>query len=183
MACRAKGSDVCYDWRMGLLRPIVLLGLPGVGKSSLALAVASRWRSIGEPWFVLHTDLLKVTLRNCYPGRCLEPGYRLTAESQQIYSSCIAQHILKAKRDGYGLLVEGTAAITANSGLKVVLETDELTRRQRIEKKHGTAIEGLLNEDLSAYRDDLLGLSNRLVLDNSGTLSSAMEALEKATGR
>jgi predicted kinase len=149
---------------------LVILGLPGSGKSRLALAVADALWDAGRPAFVLHTDLLKVSLRECFPDELRGSGYSgdFRRKSERLRPFLETQ-AAKARRDGYGLVVEGTLALALlpEPGLRVVLEIDESERRRRIAAKHRSARQVLETQDtgaLAEYAQALAALAGADVL-------------------
>ena len=127
---------------------VTLTGLPGTGKTQLGLALAAAW-SAHAPWLLLHTDLLKVTLR--HTGLPLEgPTWRTPELCERARPAILAQ-IAKARRDGYGLLIEGTLAVGLPADRVFLLSVDEATRLERVRRKHTSAADALREADLTAY--------------------------------
>ncbi|MEZ5582682.1 MAG: hypothetical protein R3F37_07850 [Candidatus Competibacteraceae bacterium] len=144
----------------------MILGLPGSGKSRLALATAEALCQADLPAFVLHTDLLKISLRKWFPDELKGPGYngdfRAKCERMRPFLEAQAD---KARRDGYRLIVEGTLALNfvPEPGLRVILEIGEKERLHRISLKHRSArmaLDSANFTDLSDYAkalDDIDG--------------------------
>lgn len=155
------------------MRPaLALLGLPGVGKTRAALAVADALSARGEPTFVLHTDLLKVTVRTLSPGALAGPIWRGDLEGKlATLAPLLAAQIHKAARDGYALIIEGTLALAADAPAIVLHAPDEV-RAARIRAKHPAAAEALLSADLARYEARLAALGAPRVarVDASGPL-------------
>lgn len=148
----------------------VILGLPGSGKSRLAIALANALWEAGRPAYVLHTDLLKVNLRQCFPGDLRGPGYAgdFRGKCARVRSFLESQSV-KARRDGYALIVEGTLALewAPEAGLRVILEIDEAERHRRIAAKHRSARLALEAQDsagLAEYARALAVLGGQDVL-------------------
>nr|ABB84849.1 hypothetical protein [uncultured delta proteobacterium DeepAnt-32C6] len=147
--------------------PLIVLGLPGSGKTRLAVGLAFALQQAGEAAFVLHTDLLKVTLRalGCGPRG---PGYagEIHHKAALIRPALEAQ-AEKAASEGYRLIVEGTLALGfAPPGSHVfVLEVAEAIRRQRVATKYPSAAKALASADLSAYAEALAQLQGCFRLD------------------
>jgi cytidylate kinase len=140
---------------------LVVLGLPGTGKTTLACAIAARRPGT----LVLHTDLLKVTLRaaGLYPAGPVWAGDlagRLAA-----IRPFLDAHRAKAAADGYDLVIEGTLALGIRGDAVVRLELPEALREARIATKPASARRCLEGADLSPYREALGAATVDRVLD------------------
>lgn len=157
----------------------VLTGLPGAGKTRLALALASALADRGRPALVLHTDVLKVTLRAA--GIALDgPGWVDTVAKQAIVRPWLAAQAEKAARDGYELVIEGTLAIGfAPEGARTIrLDVDPAERHRRIAAKHPSARRSLASADLTGYARLLHELPpGALVLDGGRPLPTLIERI------
>ena len=122
---------------------VVVTGQPGVGKTRLALALAHYFQEQDSPYFVLHTDILKVSLRqvgvNGLNG--------LSTQEDAPHRLSLMQPFLehqerKARRDGYGLIIEGTLALGFQPELPAVcieLQAPKHVCQARVEHKHRSA--------------------------------------------
>lgn len=140
---------------------IILTGLPGTGKTHLALHLGSTLLSRGIPTLVLHTDILKITLRQIDPHQLIGPGYA-TDHAHKLHQirPYLTQQVKKADREGYLVIIEGTLAcgFCPPRSLYVLLQLDEPTRNHRIQAKHGSArraLQQLDDADLELYRQTL----------------------------
>ena len=156
-----------------------IVGLPGVGKTRLALSLASAWPR-PRPVLLLHTDLLKVTARELGADGLRGPGWadpQKAARAQPLLSA----HARKAKRDGYDLIVEGTLALGFHppGGRVVVLALDEARRTQRIAQKHLSARASLEAGSVSAYAEALAAWAppGALRLDASAPVEALVRAV------
>ena len=135
-------------------RVVTIVGMPGAGKTRLALGVGGALMARGESVLVLHTDLLKVTLRHVDARWPRGPAYQgdIAARCVSVRPILVA-HALKAARDGYRLVVEGTLALgfCPADGLMLWLDLPECDRRERSEAKHPSAAAALRGADLAAY--------------------------------
>lgn len=158
--------------------PIILTGLPGTGKTHLALHLGSTLLSQGIPTLVLHTDLLKVTLRGIDPHSFKGPGYdRDHPRKLHQIRPYLTQQVTKADRDGYLLIIEGTLACSfcPPGSLYVLLELDPHTRHRRIATKHPSAQQALQQispSDLERYRQTLETPPDPLRLDGRSSLDT-----------
>lgn len=116
-------------------RVLALVGLPGTGKTALAQAIATHRLARGRPTIVLHTDLLRHTLRLA-GFRALEgPDWEGDpAEKFRIIHPYVHQHADKARRDGYDLIVEGSLVIGFEAADRYIqLQASEPVRTQRLQ--------------------------------------------------
>ncbi len=133
---------------------IVITGLPGTGKTRLALEAAA-WLARDREVRVVHTDVVKVMLRDLQPGFPAGPGYLAAAEQCRHAHPVLAAQAEKARREGVLLVVEGTlAAGFAPADSHVFrLALDEAARGRRVAAKPAPAREALAAAgDLAAYR-------------------------------
>ncbi len=149
---------------------VVIVGMPGVGKTRLALALADSIAGDDGPVLVAHTDLIKVTARALDERAPRGPGYSGDVAARGAWMAhLLEQQARKAARDDYTLIVEGTLAVgfCPAGALRVRLELGESERRQRCELKHASAARTLLEADLSAYAQLLAAQAtdDDLVLD------------------
>jgi hypothetical protein len=146
---------------------IVITGLPGTGKTRLALALGVAFEATGTPTLVLHTDLLKVTLRQIFPEDLKGPGYAPDYECKvaQVRPFLEAQ-VSKAQKDGYILILEGTLALGffPTPGIHCLLELPEVLRQQRILAKPPTAQRSLAQISLEPYARALSAQSHPSLL-------------------
>jgi Mrp family chromosome partitioning ATPase len=129
---------------------IVITGLPGTGKTELSFACAAAFMAAGVSTLVLHTDLLKVTTRALGLG---PPSGPATGEDwaarAKVLRPLLEQHVRKAARDGYLLLIEGTLAAGCSdlAELCVLITLDEELRAQRLDRKPPVARAALAATD------------------------------------
>jgi cytidylate kinase len=168
---------------------VVITGLPGVGKTSTAIALGEYLSRVGMHPFLLHTDLLKVTLRQFAPevmgGITNDRTYR---EKIAYLHPFLERHYQKAQRDGYSLIIEGTLAIAfqPTTALYVVLTLPEAERQRRIQLKHPSARQSLAQQELSAYgealQNSLATSPNSLTLVADGEISTTVGTIVAALG-
>jgi hypothetical protein len=149
------GADCSvYSGTVHLPAAIAILGLPGVGKTRLACGLAAGLLDLGVSCLVVHTDVLKVTARALGTESLRGPGYAgdVEAKAAQL-APLLAEHVAKARRDGYVAIIEGTLAlgVRAPDVTHLLLELDDAERRRRIERKHESAVRALASCDLAAY--------------------------------
>ena len=90
----------------------VITGHPGAGKTRLATHLSLELQNHRENCLLLHTDLLKVTLRttnDLFP-KGLSCGVDAVQRAQKM-APFLHTHIQKAHRDQYHLIIEGTLAL------------------------------------------------------------------------
>jgi hypothetical protein len=142
---------------------IAILGLPGVGKTRLACGLAAALLDAGVSCLVVHTDVLKVTARalQSTPGTdalLRGPGYAgdTAAKAAQL-APLLDAHVDKARRDGYVAIIEGTLALAVRASdiVHLLLELGDAERRQRIQRKHPSAVRALASCDLASYAGTL----------------------------
>ncbi len=152
----------------------VITGLPGTGKSTVAVALAAR---IGA--LVLHTDLLKVTLRE--HGAALRgPSWEgdLRAKLAAVRPTLDA-HVHKARTDGYDLVIEGTLAAGLAGDHTVRLEVADEVRSARVAQKHASAVAALRDADLAGLAGAMIALepAETRVQDASRPVEHVVDAL------
>lgn len=145
---------------------LTLIGLPGVGKTRTALALAAAWP---RPVLVLHTDVLKVTARHLGVSALRGAGWA-DPERARAATPLLVAHADKAARDGYDLIVEGTLAqhFAHPRSTTVWLRLDEPTRLARVARKHPSARDALEGASLDAYRRALAQRSGAVVCVDAG---------------
>ena len=137
---------------------IVITGLPGTGKTHVAIALAANLFAAGTPTFVLHTDILKVTLRQVFPDELKGPGYAPDFECKvSLIQPYLEAQVTKANKDEYLVIIEGTLALGLfpQPGLHILLELPETERQHRITAKYPTARRSLSGADLTPYAQAL----------------------------
>lgn len=135
----------------------MITGLPAVGKTSLAIALAHDWLHQGWHPFILHTDILKVSLRFFLPELAGITDDASFQRKLQLLGPFLQAQWAKAEEDGYSLIIEGTLALGFQppSALYVVLQLAEQARRKRIPTKHPAARANLERLTLNHYRQAL----------------------------
>lgn len=135
---------------------IALLGMPGVGKTTLTMRLACRLSAQGHPCLVVHTDVLKVTLRALGVTGLRGPGYAPGVHARlDIVRPILEAHAKKARKDGYTLLVEGTLAMGLCAEHIFILQAPQAVRRARIAHKHNSARDTLASANLTEYQSVL----------------------------
>jgi len=143
-----------------LKNAIIITGMPGTGKTYLAMNLGVALMKQGNSAIVLHTDLLKVTLRVFQTG--LEgAGYSGNFwEKARLVRPFLEQQVNKAEKDGYILIIEGTLALgfSQENTTDILLELPEDVRRDRVKQKHNSAQKTLHQElkSLEQYRQALI---------------------------
>lgn len=138
---------------------IIITGLPGTGKTTLAAALAASYLKSGKTAMVCHTDILKVTLRAFYPKQLKGPGYsgdiRAKVECMRPYLKVQAE---KADKEQYLLIIEGTLALGfyPPNSRSIMLELPEQARRARIMQKHSSACKSLSSISVESYSQLLI---------------------------
>lgn len=170
------------------INSIVIRGLPGAGKTTLAIALAYHLQAQNQHPFLLHTDILKVSLASFFPVmQGVTTDHNFGSKLQCIYPYLQAQ-AEKACRDGYLLIIEGTLASSLLASpkmacLDVVVDTPISRRRERIDRKHLSA-QGVVT-DLPLYALYLQQsiTSATLVLDGTSSIETQVEQVfTKLTG-
>ncbi len=163
---------------------LVIGGLPGSGKTRLALHLAARIAARDQPVLVAHTDILKISLRPfepalkgpAYQGNPLEKAARVRP-----YLQAQAD---KAEREGYLLILEGTLTLgfAPPGGLPVQLRLAEEERRARLAAKHPSARLDLQTGSLQAYHHALLAQTPPacLILDAGAPVETLATRIEQA---
>ena len=133
-------------------RVLALVGLPGTGKTALALAICTHRMARGRPTFVLHVDLIKHTLRLAGFRQLDGPIWKGdVAEKLRIVHPYLHQHADKARRDGYDLIIEGSLALGFLAADRYIqLEAPHQVCDERIAKKHRAALTALESVDMEA---------------------------------
>ena len=162
----------------------IILGLPGSGKTRLAVGLALALQRAGEAAFVLHTDILKVTLRalECGP---VGPTYTGNIhEKLRVTRPFLEAQCAKAESEGYRLVIEGTLALGfAPPRARIfVLEVDESTRLQRVKAKHQSAQEALAHADLADYTAALKAVPGYTRLNANGSAEDLVSELMRELG-
>lgn len=159
---RTRAQCFVYSRPVALPAAIAILGLPGAGKTRLACGLAAALLDRGEAALVVHTDVLKVTARDLDAnarGVLRGPGFAgdVAAKAARMHA-ILATHVVKARRDGYSVVIEGTLALgfRAEDAVYVLLEVDEAERQRRIGRKHESAARTLADCDLAPYAAALM---------------------------
>ncbi|MBH23198.1 MAG: hypothetical protein CMH57_01810 [Myxococcales bacterium] len=114
---------------------LIITGMPGVGKTRLALALANRLMDLDRPTLVLHTDVLKITLRRMGLEGLTGATWRGdTALKLQRVRPILDRHVAKARRDGYHLIIEGSLALGYRpaGSIHALMELEEAARLRRV---------------------------------------------------
>lgn len=142
---------------------ISIYGLPGTGKSTLALSLAAEFAARGDDIRLLHTDLLKVTARST--SRDVPKGafwQSSVDDLGRVYAPLLDEHVKKARRAGYDLLIEGTLAVFAEDvDMAICLKVDEDIRRERAEKKPEAQRAAVRETFVAPVRDRLMDYFSR----------------------
>lgn len=135
---------------------IVITGMPGTGKTHLAMGLGAALMEAGLAVLVLHTDILKVTLRQLHDG-LKGPGYSGNFRAKaNLMRPFLEAQVAKADRDGYILIVEGTLALGfCPPGLHLLLELASSEWKRRLSRKHPSAKRAIASSKLDAYRQAL----------------------------
>lgn len=161
---------------------IALTGLPGTGKTQLAIALGAALMAAGHPTLILHTDVLKVTLRQLGDTTLAGPGYApdFAAKLRRVHPILAAQ-VAKAQRDGYTLIIEGTLALglVPEPGITVLLTLPEMERQRRCQQKPACAQAAIAIADLAPYRQALAQWRDRvtLCLDASAPVDELVQTI------
>jgi hypothetical protein len=166
---------------------LVLTGLPGTGKTRLALAVAAALAETREVR-LLPTDAVKAVLRAADPAFPRGAGYLDPAEKARRVHVHLAAQAAEAAREGFVLVVEGTlaAGFRPAGGLVVRLVLDGPERARRVARKPAEHRRALAAAgDLAAYRAWLAAQAHPddLVLDAAAPVDALVATLVTALDR
>lgn len=137
---------------------IILNGLPGTGKTALAMKLGSALMAMGQSALILHTDILKIELRKKYPFAFRGPGYSGNIRKKlQLMQPYLQAQCEKAEKENYWLIIEGTLALgfSCKNSIRILLELPEDQRIMRLHKKHDSAKKALYNNTLTAYKKEI----------------------------
>lgn len=150
---------------------IVLTGLPGTGKTALAMKLGSALMAMDQPALILHTDILKIELRKKYPLALRGPGYSGDIQKKlRLMQPYLQAQCEKAEKENYYLIIEGTLALgfSCRNSVCILLELPEDQRISRLHKKHASAKKTLCNNRLDKYRKEIEHhKKNSIILDSS----------------
>lgn len=153
---------------------IIIAGLPGTGKTHVSMKLASALMDRNIPALIIHTDVLKVTLRELYPCEMKGPGYKGNISRKiDLMADALAKQVLKAEKDGYNLIIEGTLSpgLIIQNSLYVLLEASEEERTRRISQKHKPATVELLNSSMDEYEKFLESVKHTSVIQINSEMS------------
>ncbi len=134
---------------------IIITGMPGSGKTHLSMKLASELMDRNISTLILHTDIMKIAMRQFYGDDMRHAAYRGNIQHKsELMLDIITRQAFKADHDGYTLIIEGTlaAGLDLPDSLYVVLDISEEERIRRIKQKHKTARDDLLVDNLDEYR-------------------------------
>ena len=136
-------------------RVVIMTGLPGTGKTRLALALAAALGARGLEAQVLHTDQVKLALRLAHPEALAGPGYAGDRPAKLArVAPVLAAAAAHARRAGTWLVIEGTLAAAlpaAAADLAVALTLPEAERATRLAAKPARARQALAQADLAPF--------------------------------
>jgi thymidylate kinase len=161
---------------------IVINGLPGTGKTSLALALGAAFCARQRPVLVLHTDIEKVSLRALAPGT-LKGGFWAgdLREKLAVMRPVLEAQARKARQDGYTLIIEGTLALGFRppEARVLLLDLSPAARQKRVDAKHPAARAAIRQASLAQYGEllDECRAGGALVLDAALPIDSLVAAI------
>ena len=164
-------------------RVVIMAGLPGVGKTRLALMLAAALAGQGHDVQVLHTDQLKLALRAAHPAAMAGPGWAGDrALKRTLVAPLLAAAARHARAAGSWLIVEGTLVDALPAGAVdwvVELRVAEAVRRARVAAKPEPARTALAHAELGPYAADLAAWlpAAALRLDGAGAPEALVAAL------
>lgn len=152
---------------------IIITGVPGTGKTRLAMGLGAALMDAGHSVLILHTDILKLTLRQIYGG-IKGPGYSGDFQGKvSLVRPFLEAQVAKADRDGYILIVEGTLALgfCPPTAIYLLLELEEDEWKRRVSRKHDLAKQAIASTSLNAYRQALEDSVTPTTIRLDGSLS------------
>jgi uridine kinase len=160
---------------------IILTGLPGTGKTALAMKLASALMAIDQSALILHTDILKIELRKRYPLAFRGPGYSGNVKNKlRLIQPYLQTQCEKAEKENYYLIIEGTLALgfSHKNSISILLELPEDQRNIRLHKKHESAIKVLYGNTLDAYQKEIeYHKQNSIILDSSPSIDDLIHMI------
>jgi hypothetical protein len=138
------------------LNAIAIMGLPATGKTHLAISLANTLIAQGNPCLVLHTDILKIPLRQFHP-ELQGAGYQGDFSGKaRVIRPYLETQIMKAKKDGYIIIIEGTLTLGLTAAdLQILLKLPEQERLKRQAQKPISAQITLQKTSLEEYQKAL----------------------------
>ncbi len=150
---------------------IILTGLPGTGKTALAMKLGSALMAMDQSALILHTDILKIELRKKHPFAFRGPGYSGDIQKKlRLIQPYLQTQCEKAEKENYYLIIEGTLALgfSYKNSIRILLELPEDQRNIRLRKKHESAKKALYSNKLDAYQREIeCHKKNSTILDSS----------------